>query len=877
MKIILRVFVISLSWLICGCSSHHLISDRNYRAKVIGDYKNITILAKSREKELFSFQDGNLPTSLKEAMEFLFAYMPLSDLADYDGDYFLANARLALRTRAERQWGDSIPEHIFLHYLLPVRINNENLDSFRIKYFEEISSRIKGLDARSSALEINHWCHEKVTYQPSDERTSAPMSTILSARGRCGEESTFTVAALRTAGLPARQVYTPRWAHSDDNHAWVEVWVNGHWYYMGACEPEPVLDRGWFTEPARRAMLIHTKSFGAPYGESNQTLIRRNYSIINNLSKYAITKTLFVKVTDTDGHPASGTSVEFQLYNYAEFYPLATLLTDKDGLCHFETGLGDLLIWAHLGDKFNYRKISVNETDTLSLVIDRKPEVKGYYELDLGVPVVRPPFEGPSQDLASKNNELINNENTIRQKYIETWMKPGAASALVLSGRADTAVIKDIIRRSMGNFREISFFIKETPDKDLSLAIKMLTLVSDKDIRDVKEKVLMDHLQNVVRFDSVNSGYDRQTYNNYILNPRIANEMLVPWRKYLRESLPADIIATGQKDPEIIVSYVKKLITPDDSDNYYRTPITPIGVSSLKIADDISRNIFFISICRSIGIPARLEPGSNLPQFYSTGKWHDAVFAEIISNPGARGYIKLTSEEKQPVPEYYIHFTLARFVNGRYNTLEYDYNKRITDFKDELALAPGFYMLITGNRLNDSSILSSLDFFELKENEHKKILIRLRKENSGNEIMGKLKMDSKFYLPDGSSKALKDVSGKGIVIAWIEPDMEPTKHILNDLPLLKREMDSWGGSFIFLSDKPGLEGNISSIQKKGLPEKSIYGYEKDSGILKQLCGGESCSMVRFPMVILVSNNGNILFKSEGYRIGIGEQILSKVR
>lgn len=48
------------------------------------------------------------------------------------------------------------------------------------------------------------------------------------AYGRCGEESTFTVAALRSVGIPARQVYTPRWAHTDDNHAWVEAWVNGN-------------------------------------------------------------------------------------------------------------------------------------------------------------------------------------------------------------------------------------------------------------------------------------------------------------------------------------------------------------------------------------------------------------------------------------------------------------------------------------------------------------------------------------------------------------------------------------------------------------------------------------------------------------------------
>ena len=97
----------------------------------------------------------------------------------------------------ESPWGKDIPEDIFLHYVLPCRVNNENLDSFRIVYYDEIMSRVKDKDMIDAALEINHWCHEKVTYQPADIRTSAPMSTILSARGRCGEESTFTVAALQ--------------------------------------------------------------------------------------------------------------------------------------------------------------------------------------------------------------------------------------------------------------------------------------------------------------------------------------------------------------------------------------------------------------------------------------------------------------------------------------------------------------------------------------------------------------------------------------------------------------------------------------------------------------------------------------------------------
>lgn len=81
---------------------------------------------------------------------------------------------------------------------------------------------------RNAILEVNHWCHEKAVYQPSDARTSSPLATVRTAYGRCGEESTFLVAALRSVGIPARQVYTPRWAHTDDNHAWVEAWADGN-------------------------------------------------------------------------------------------------------------------------------------------------------------------------------------------------------------------------------------------------------------------------------------------------------------------------------------------------------------------------------------------------------------------------------------------------------------------------------------------------------------------------------------------------------------------------------------------------------------------------------------------------------------------------
>ena len=169
------------------------------------------------------------------AMKFLYSYMPLPDMTDYSVDFYKMNVDYALRTRKEMAWGSKVPDREFYHFVLPVRINNENLDESRRVFFEELKERVKGMSMRDAALEVNHWCHEKVTYRPSDSRTSSPLASVKTAFGRCGEESTFGVAAMRAVGIPARQVYTPRWAHTDDNHAWVEVWIDGEWQFLGAC------------------------------------------------------------------------------------------------------------------------------------------------------------------------------------------------------------------------------------------------------------------------------------------------------------------------------------------------------------------------------------------------------------------------------------------------------------------------------------------------------------------------------------------------------------------------------------------------------------------------------------------------------------------
>ena len=258
-----------------------------------------------------------LSTKEREAIDFLYKYMPLADVTDYQPQFFLDNVRMSMKAQKEMAWGKNVPELLFRHFVLPIRVNNENLDNSRTVFYNELKERIKGLSMKDAILEVNHWCHEKVTYRPSDARTSAPLATVKSAFGRCGEQSTFMVAALRSVGIPARQVYTPRWAHTDDNHAWVEAWADGTWYFLGACEPEPVLNLGWFNAPASRALLMHTKAFGDYRGPEEVLLRTSNYTEINLIGNYGETARIDFAVVDSDGKPVKGAKVDFKIYNYA--------------------------------------------------------------------------------------------------------------------------------------------------------------------------------------------------------------------------------------------------------------------------------------------------------------------------------------------------------------------------------------------------------------------------------------------------------------------------------------------------------------------------------------------------------------------------------
>ena len=107
--------------------------------------------------------------SEEDYLDFLYQYMPLPDKADYPREFYAENVRATLKARAEMPWGKIIPEREFRHFVLPIRVNNENLDRSRIEFYKELAPRVRNLPLKDAVIEVNHWCHEKVTYRRTNQ------------------------------------------------------------------------------------------------------------------------------------------------------------------------------------------------------------------------------------------------------------------------------------------------------------------------------------------------------------------------------------------------------------------------------------------------------------------------------------------------------------------------------------------------------------------------------------------------------------------------------------------------------------------------------------------------------------------------------------
>ena len=862
----MKKFLVSASFLalaLTASSQGMFISSPAYRTAMEATFNE---RIKTIGKTFYDTKKQKLTDDEREALKFLYAYMPLADITDYPTSFFADNVRMSFKARSEMPWGKDVPELLFRHFVVPIRVNNEALDDARGVFYNELKDRVMNLSMKDAILEINHWCHEKVTYQPSDARTSSPLATVRTATGRCGEQSTFTVAALRAMGIPARQVYTPRWAHTDDNHAWVEAWADGKWYFLGACEPEPVLNLGWFNAPASRAMLMHTRAFGDYNGPEEVMLRTSNFTEINLTSNYAPTAQVVFTVKDENGVPVQGAQVEFKIYNYAEFYTAVSKYTDNNGQTSLSAGLGDLLIWASKDGKYGYSKASFGKDKNITITLNRKASkdekqlVAAEETFNIVPPIENVTLPYVSDEMRKENNRRFAHEDSIRKAYTATFLNKEQAESI--NPKAAEYLVK-----ARGNKQTIMEFLnRHKAGEERALAI--LATLSDKDLRDITSEILEDNF----------------TAKTDKLSPRVEDEMItIPFKNYFEKTFTSKDAEMFRKDPTTLVAWIKKNIRLNPDKKALQIAQTPVGVMKSRMTDERSRDIFFVDVARSLGIEARKDAVTGKVQYKENGNWLDVRFDAADQTVTPKGRLVLTYSPSIFLddPKYYNHFTISRIVDGKAKLMNFEEGQ--TDmgngtcwsntFKAGTTFDTGTYMLTTGTRLANGNVLAATRIFNIEEGKTTTLPLDIRHDADDVSVIGSFNSESTVN-KDNKETSVLSLTGRGYyILAVIGVGQEPTNHALHDIEKEKAAFEEWGRPVVLLFESEADAKKFNKEEFSNLPSTVVYAVDKSHSISEQIAREMKFqNKTQMPMFIIADTFNRVVFTSQGYTIGLGEQM-----
>lgn len=831
---------------------------KNMRDKINADYEK---LLKEFPGLFKSSQELMKALRPEEALAFryLCIAMPLSDMANYECELWMDFVKQGVWLWENVERVRKLPEEIYLNYVLLHRVNEEEIRPCRVKFAHEITEkisqgsieRLNTLSDTQTILETNFWCAEHVTYHSGDERTLSALAVYERGYGRCGEESVFTVNALRSVGIPARQVYAPRWSHCDDNHAWVEAWCEGRWIFLGACEPEMIVNKGWFTAASSRAMMIHSRMFG--YEDDGEICAGEEgmVHLYDQLSRYAATHEVKVKVVDADGNAVLGASVDFCVLNYSEYSSIAKLVTDSQGEAVLKTGYGTLYIQIQKDGIYTGKVFHCEKESELTVRLGEESE-NG--DLEIFAPLDTPVnTDVPTKEQKEEGKKRIAMADKIRIKRSESWENPERI-AFLTAPQDLSDENKDISEKDI--------YAKET---EIKWRKALLEVLSDKDQTDLKQLVLEEHLKYGMVYEKT---VPEELFLNYVLNPRVEHEILAPYRKEILDTFSEAQRADFCERPVRIWEMIREHIISRPERERETVMTTPTACLRYGIGSERSQKILFVAIARTMGIPARLNPKDSSMEYWDMAK---KVFVPVIAAQEKDANVKVVNADGSEWV-YLQNWSLGYWNGKTYVTLNYE--GTIVDQELTIPVCAGRYRLITRNRLPNGNQLVKQREFEIRTGEMISVELVLRHADL-NEMLERINVPEFFvYNKDKAEISAADITaGEPCVIFWLEEGREPTEHILNEILDQKEEFAEYSRSlrFVLHSEEACKDMKIQEVLD-AVDGIKIY-YDDFSENVNMLGRRMYVDPDKLPLIVVFDGKLNGIYATSGYNVGTGSMVL----
>ena len=767
-------------------------------------------------------------------LAYYYATLPLTDVGDYSPAYFLSVARQALAVREEFPWCQALAEHRFLKDVAYPRVNTEELAPCRELFHDALAPRVRGLSLEEAILEVNRWCAEEATYRSTDGRTASPLQVYQRGFGRCGEESTFLVTALRSVGIAARQVYVPWWSHCDDNHAWVEAFDGQGWRYLGACEPEPQLDRGWFTHAAARAVMVHTRAFVQGSREEVAFLfsetdpvdwdIQEGVAVENITARYGDTKRLTVQVAGPDGAPAAGAWVSLSVLNMAAPREIARRQADSQGRVTLGLGKGSVLAtaWEEASPGLLAECLVAPGDTQAALVLGQGLAAAGEWDFlppaDAGLTV---PALSPSQEEARR--ACLDRAAALREE-------------------------KRLARE------------KARPAPPAGEGARVWQSLTEKDR---EGELSPQQLEDALAAFAWEGQYPAAAFQEGLLSPRVALEVLTPWRRLLEERFSPQEREAARQEPSRLWQWAQAA-APVDKDCYAALWGTPQGMLQVGASTSQGQQVLFCAACRALGIPAKLVDG--VPQV-----WRRDGFSPLWGQEPTAA-LTVTAPAGQEALEAQ-NYTLSRREAGGY--LPLTTGAVPAGESRQLLLPPGAYRLWTVNRLPGGGLLARWEELSLAPSAAREVALAFR-EGDIQDMLERCPLPG-FTLAgeDGALWEGKELLEKAplSVLCFLEVNREPTEHLLGELRDAAAALKQ-AGMPLYLA-LPSLSHRDDPTLRKALaalPWATVCQCDF-STVIPALGRRLYLDPDRLPLAILANRRGEGLYGCCGYNVGTAQLLL----
>jgi hypothetical protein len=492
--------------------------------------------------------------------------------------------------------------------------------------------------------------------------------------------------------------------------------------------------------------------------------------------------------------------------------------------------------------------------------------------MEIVPPVENAQLPDVTDQQAAENACRMEYEDSLRNAYVATFYTPEMAFDFAAEYGLNPKKTTEVLVASRGNHSEIAEFLIGAAQRGAGMrALDMLLSISAKDLRDTPCDVLEDHLYNTSMYADVDK----------VLCPRVNTELLTPYRGYLQSVVPESLADSISQDPALLVAWCNENLTLYNAISMRYIQISPRRVWETRIADKTSREIFFVAMCRSFGVPAWTDPVTGVLKYEKDGLVYDVDFEAVEQAVAPKGHLQLKYSEIPLLddPKYEVHFTLSKYDGGTFRLMDYDSGTWSQLFKNPTQMDCGYYMLVSGSRMSGGNVFADVEFFTVEEGKTTVVDLVMRDIKDQIRVIGSFDSEMKYIsCQPGSDKRVEksvlETTGRGyFAVALVDYGTEPSNHAFMDISRAAAELEAWGRPLLLVF---ATEDDFRKFRAQDfdLPSTVRFGIDADGKMRKMIASEMKLDKNgRLPLVVMADTFNRVVFFSQGYNIGLGDSLV----